>query len=82
MPLLFLIRLLHAQLPLRVADPEEIRAVSVLLATGLIDAEIKALDSTGRYAAPRAATVIRIKEDGFAELARMWDARVHEEGTG
>ncbi|MDR6890887.1 MULTISPECIES: hypothetical protein [Variovorax] len=82
MPLLFLLRLLHVQLPLRMVDPEDIRAVSVLTATGLIEVEIKALASTGRYAAPRAVTVTRIKEASFAELAKMWDPRVHEKGTG
>lgn len=70
------------QLPVRITDPDDLRAVSVLLATGLIEAEIQALDSTARYAASRAATVIRIKEAGFAELARMWDTRAREEGTG
>ena len=75
-------RLMRARLPLRVADPEDIRGVSVLLATGLIEAEIPALEPTVRYTAPRVATVIRITEDGFAELAKMWDTRVREEGTG
>lgn len=45
MPLLFLMRLQQVQLPVRVADPEEVRYVSVLLATGLIEAEIRALRS-------------------------------------
>lgn len=71
MPCFFLIRLLHLQLPARITDPEDIRAVSVLLATGLIEAEIQALESTRRYAAPRVATVIRITEDGLAELGKM-----------
>jgi hypothetical protein len=82
MPRLFLMRLLHVQLPVRITNPEEIRFVSVLLATGLIEAEIQALDSTARYAASRVAQVLRITEDGFAELARMRDARVVEDGTG
>lgn len=69
------------QLPARIADPEEVRAVSVLLATGLIDAEIQALEPTARYAASPFAKVIRITEDGFAELGKMWDTRVREEGT-
>jgi hypothetical protein len=42
MPYLFLMRLLHLQLPVRITDPEDIRAVSVLVATGLIEAEIQA----------------------------------------
>ncbi|TWD85844.1 hypothetical protein FB547_105356 [Variovorax beijingensis] len=73
MPLLFLMRLQHVQLPVRVADPEEIRCVSVLLATGLIEAEIRALRSSARYAASQVATVICITEDGLAEIAKMGD---------
>jgi hypothetical protein len=52
------------------------------LATGLIEAEIQALEPTGRYVASRSAKVIRITEAGFSELGGMWDTRVHEEGTG
>jgi hypothetical protein len=47
--------------------------VSVLLATGLIEAEIKTLKATARYAASQVATVIRITEDGLAEIAKMGD---------
>ncbi|CAN7692100.1 hypothetical protein [Variovorax paradoxus] len=73
MPLLFLMRLQQVQLPVRVADPDEVRYVSVLLATGLIEAEINALGSSARYAASQVATVIRITEDGLAEIAKMGD---------
>lgn len=73
MPLLFLLGLQHAQLPVRISDPEEVRYVSVLLATGLIEAEITVLKSTARYAASEVATVIRITEDGLAEIAKMGD---------
>ncbi|MBT2334683.1 hypothetical protein J7E49_12300 [Variovorax paradoxus] len=73
MPLLFLMRLQQVQLPVRVANPEEIRHVSVLLATGLIEAEIRASEPTGRYAASSVATVTRITEDGLAEIAKMGD---------
>ncbi|MEJ1171021.1 hypothetical protein V9L21_18260 [Variovorax sp. CCNWLW235] len=82
MPLSFLMRLLHVRLPIHVANPEDIRHVSVLLATGLIEAEIQALESTVRYATSRVATVLRITEAGFTELAKMGDARFREEGTG
>jgi hypothetical protein len=70
------------QLPAPITDPEDIRAVSVLLATGLIEAQIQALDSTGRYTAPRVATVTRITAAGLAELEGLWDTRSHEDGTG
>jgi len=82
MPFPFLKQLLHARLPVRVTHPEDIRCVSVLLATGLIDAEIQALESTVRYASAHAATVVRITPAGLAELAGMADARIREGGTG
>ncbi|MDR6890798.1 hypothetical protein J2X67_005344 [Variovorax sp. 3319] len=44
---LILMRLLQAELPVRVVQPEEIRHVSALLATGLIVAEISGLEPTG-----------------------------------
>jgi hypothetical protein len=71
MPLLFLRRLLQTELPVRVVQPEEIRHVSVLLATGLIKADISALKTTGWHATPRMATVIGITEEGLAEIAKM-----------
>jgi hypothetical protein len=73
MPLLFLMRLQHVQLPVRVGCPEEVRHVSVLLATGLIEADIQSLESTARYAASRVATVRRITDEGLAEIAKMGD---------
>lgn len=74
MPLLFLMRLQHVLLPVRVADPQEVRYVSVLLATGLIEAKVADLKPTARYASPQVATVTRITEDGLAEVAKMNDA--------
>jgi hypothetical protein len=75
MPLLFLMRLQHVQLPVRVSCPQELRHVSVLLATGLIDAEVRALGSTARYAISGVATVVRITDAGLAEIAKMGDVR-------
>ncbi|MDP9928583.1 hypothetical protein [Variovorax paradoxus] len=71
MPLLFLMRLQHTPLPVRVVQPKEIRNVSVLVATGLIEAEIFPLKPTDPYAASRMATVMRITEEGLAEIAKM-----------
>ncbi|MBJ2157335.1 hypothetical protein JC881_16245 [Variovorax sp. IB41] len=68
MPLYFLMRLQHVQLPLRVDAPEEVRLVSVLKATGLIEAKIHALASTGPYIPSQSATVTCITEEGMAEL--------------
>ncbi|RRH90595.1 hypothetical protein EH244_07585 [Variovorax beijingensis] len=73
MPLLLLMRLLHTPLPVRVVEPEEIRDVSVLIATGLIEAEIAALKPTRSYAASSTATVTGITDDGLAEIAKMDD---------
>ncbi|WP_241027079.1 hypothetical protein [Variovorax sp. RKNM96] len=43
--------------------------MSVLKATGLIEAEIHALESTGQYAPSQVATVTCITEEGMVELA-------------
>jgi hypothetical protein len=71
MPLFFLLRLQRVQLPVRVTDPEEVREVSVLLATGLIEAEFATIKSRTRHAAERVATVTRITEEGLAEAAAV-----------
>ena len=68
MPLYFLMRLQHLQLPLRVETREEIKLASVLKATGLIEAEIHPLKSTGPYLPSQVATVICITEEGKAVL--------------
>ena len=73
MPLLLLMRLLHTPLPVRIVEPEEIRDVSVLISTGLIEAEIAALKPTRSYAASNTATVTGITADGLAEIAKMGD---------
>ncbi|MEJ1128411.1 hypothetical protein V9L20_12580 [Variovorax sp. CCNWLW225] len=71
MPLLFLMRLQHVQLPVRVACPEEIRSVSVLVAIGLIEAEIALRKPGAPYASSRLVMVLRITEHGLAEIAKM-----------
>jgi hypothetical protein len=76
MPLLLLMRLLHTPLPVRVVLPEEVRDVSVLIATGLVEAEIAPLKATSPYAASTMATVLHITNEGLAEIAKMGD--VHE----
>jgi len=69
MPLFFLLRLQHVQLPVRVTDPEEVRYVSVLLATGLIEAVFVSIRSRTRHCVEQVATVTRITEAGLAEVA-------------
>jgi hypothetical protein len=74
-PIGLLMDIEHRQLPLQVTEPVEIRRVSVLLATGLIEAEISALGPTARYSSAQVATVIRLTDAGIAQLAKMWDTR-------
>jgi hypothetical protein len=69
MPIHLLMRLQQVQLPVRVADPEEVRKVSKLLATGLIQAEFEAIRARAGQATWHVATVTRITEEGRAELA-------------
>lgn len=76
MPLFLLLRLHRVQLPVRVTDPEEVRQVSMLLAIGLIEAEFAAVRSRARQAVWQVATVTRITEEGFAEIAQMGDVPV------
>lgn len=70
MPLYFLMRLQHVSLPLRVERPEEIKYVSVLKATGLIEADIPPLDPTSDYVPSQVAMVHGITQEGVAELNR------------
>ena len=74
MPLWYLLQLQHEEMPVCVLEPGEIRHVSVLTATGLVEAEIGALEATARYAASPAATAMRITEHGRAEIARIQNA--------
>lgn len=82
MPLWFLLQLHHEQLPIEIVEPAEIRCVSVLTATGLIEAEIGALGATARYAASQQAKVTRITEDGREEIARIGGAPMSLTGFG
>ncbi|MEZ2295178.1 hypothetical protein [Variovorax sp. RCC_210] len=79
MPLFCLMRLQHARFPLRLEEPEEVRRISVLAATGLVDAEFGAHPTLrGSYVAPRIVVVKGITTDGLQELARF----VNERGRG
>ena len=72
MPLSFLMSLQHVSLPKKVVSPEDIRHVSILKATGLIEADIApALDGSGKYKNARNAVVTRITEAGMSEINRM-----------
>jgi hypothetical protein len=72
MPLSYLMSLQHASLPKKVVTLVDVRHVSILKATGLIEAEIApALDGSGTYKNARKAVVMRITEDGMAEINRM-----------
>lgn len=72
--LLFLMRLQHVPLPARITDPAELRHVSVLTATGLIEATIETLTTKARYnISLRQATVLCITDEGLKELEAMKD---------
>ncbi|RST52067.1 hypothetical protein [Variovorax sp. DXTD-1] len=69
MPLLYLLHLMTTPLPKVVTRLEDVRYVSVLKATGLVEADIAiALDPVGKYQVARTATVTRITEAGMAEI--------------
>lgn len=71
-PLTYLLQLEHARLPLHVTDAQDVRRVSVLKATGLVEAEIDpAFDPGGNYRIAQAALVVCITEDGHAEIASL-----------
>jgi len=72
MPLLYLLYLRTAALPKVVTRPEDVQYVSVLKATGLIEADIaSASDREGKYHVARTATVMRITEDGVVEINKL-----------
>lgn len=73
MPLLFLMKLQHVRLPVRVMYPEELQHVSALAAAGLIEAEITPRNPTAPHASSCVATVLGITENGIAEIAKMGD---------
>jgi hypothetical protein len=71
MPLLFLRKLYQEKLPVRVADPHEVRCVSLLLATGLVEAEFSLIRQSWRPGPVYVATVLRITDQGLAELSKI-----------
>jgi hypothetical protein len=77
MHLLFLLRLQHVELPTEIVRPEEIKHVSVLKATGLIEAEIApAIDMSGKFNVARTAILTAITDDGFAEITKLRTERM------
>lgn len=72
MPLTYLLRLEHVRLPLHVTDAQDVRRVSVLKATGLIEAAIDpAFDPGGNYRLAQAAMIVCITEEGLSEIERI-----------
>jgi hypothetical protein len=58
-------RLQHARFPLRLDKPEDVRRISILAATGLVEAEFNTPPALkGAYVVPRIAVVKRITDDG------------------
>ncbi|MGJ7528329.1 hypothetical protein [Variovorax sp. GB1P17] len=57
---------------MHVTDAHDVRRVSVLKATNLIEAAIDpALDPDGNYRLAQAALVVCITDEGYAEIARL-----------
>jgi hypothetical protein len=82
MPLLFLMRLGNVQFPFQVIRPEEVIYVSVLKATGLVEAEfIPPLSANGKYAPTQTAIVACITDEGMAELERLREVRRRQRRT-
>jgi hypothetical protein len=75
MPILLLLRLQRVHLPVRVTDPKEVRQVSMLVATGLVEAEFETIRTRARYAVWHVATVTRITQEGMAEIAAASSVR-------
>lgn len=71
-PIAYLLYLMQMRLPAKVIDPHELKLISLLKATELIEAELQTAGSSQvRYLETRAAIVTRVTENGLAELARM-----------
>ena len=82
MPLFCLMRLQHARFPLRVEKPEDVRRISVLAATGLVEAEFNVPPAVkGAYVVPRIVVVKCITDDGLQELERFVGERVGTRGA-
>lgn len=77
MPLFCLMRLQHARFPLRLEKPEDVRRISVLAATGLVEAEFAAPAALkGSYVAPQIVVVKGITDHGLLELKQFVGERV------
>jgi hypothetical protein len=72
-PLSYLLHLENARLPMHVTGAQDVRRVSVLKATGLIEAAIDPAYDTGKgsYRLAQDALVICITDDGHAEIDRL-----------
>ncbi|MGJ7499446.1 hypothetical protein ACSFBF_03715 [Variovorax sp. ZT5P49] len=74
MPLTLLLRLLHEKFPVTLTADPDIRNASVLLATGLIEAEFH-FDHFG-YQQYESAVVFAITDEGHAEIASLQTGHV------
>jgi hypothetical protein len=80
MPLTLLLRLLHEKFPATLTADPDIRNASVLLATGLIEAEFH-LDHFG-YQQYESAVVFAITDAGHAEIASLQTGNVATTAEG
>ncbi|MFM9927279.1 hypothetical protein VLK31_30165 [Variovorax sp. H27-G14] len=75
MPIEYLLEIENAPFPLRVREPSAIRHIAVLMAVGLVEAEIyPPLDLCARFGEYQLAVVAGITVQGREELAREWAA--------
>ncbi|WP_409173123.1 hypothetical protein [Variovorax sp. H27-G14] len=62
----------HVRLPMHVTDAQDVRRVSVLKATGLIEATIDpAFDPGGNYRLAQAALIVCITDEGHGEIQKL-----------
>lgn len=77
MPLTYLLKIAHRRFPIEVTSALEIKRVSVLKATGLIEARIShAAGEDGTYRKAEIATVFAITAQGREQLFAMRDGRM------
>ena len=71
MPMNFLRRIEHASLPLAIHEEADIQCAAVLVAAGLVEANLPGPDNTEG----RGGVILRITPLGCAELKRTRDAQ-------
>ena len=72
MPLTYLLKIAHGRFPVEVSLAQEIKCVSILKATGLIEARISpAVGGGGLYQRSDTAVIFGITAEGRREISSM-----------